>query len=765
MATPSPFTQNVMNIDPRQFPGLFIWNDAQNVTGTNGSALTSNVWENRAATLNYNTYASSCSTTARYSTNTLNGYPVMDFLTTNIYIFNCNAVVAPTDITMLFITRNTGTQANSRRILQGSNVNILYGYWGGYKNALFLNGTPSILNTAPAILSDNNWDLYSLQRSQKGPYFWSWFGSNVSIGGSSSTPFSGLAINTGTAPGETTACQVAELLVYSNALLPEQVRALEGYLAWKWGLQSNLPSYHPFVSSVSFCKVTRPLDLTNAPSTWFDASYSKNIVASGNTITTWTSLGCNAMTLTQGNASAPFVQTGVNTLNGYNVVYWPQASWLSTNSFQAFSQTKSQFGIIQPLFVNSTYPYISYQTQNNNNNRNSGLTFSIAGGGGGSNLCAIGASGIANTVAFWTTTAPSNSWLFFSIVDAQNTTYNNGTENGSNRTLATNTVATYGNIAGALSYNFGGVGASVGYNTSYNMGEFLEYDYDTSSAERQMIEGYIAWKWGQTSLLPAAHPFKSLQSTTPVFNPLNINTSNTTSVGRGTLQCVLWMDAAQDATANGVSVTSLADRSGSGYTITNVAGNTITKTVPGLNGLPVFNFGANRMTIASFIWRTKFTCFFVTQANAGQFLYSQFTAGAYNNYVFGGNNALASLNNNATGNVVDSVTALGTSVTGTGWNIFVFGFNNGTTGTPYRINGTARATNTFTTTADTNVTAALFINGNGTGQFDTSQVAEILHYNDNLTLAQCQKIEGYLAWKWGLVGNLPNAHPYKIAPP
>ena len=28
-----------------------------------------------------------------------------------------------------------------------------------------------------------------------------------------------------------------------------------------------------------------------------------------------------------------------------------------------------------------------------------------------------------------------------------------------------------------------------------------------------------------------------------------------------------------------------------------------------------------------------------------------------------------------------------------------------------------------------------------------------------------QKIEGYLAWKWGLVANLPASHPYKLKPP
>ena len=35
----------------------------------------------------------------------------------------------------------------------------------------------------------------------------------------------------------------------------------------------------------------------------------------------------------------------------------------------------------------------------------------------------------------------------------------------------------------------------------------------------------------------------------------------------------------------------------------------------------------------------------------------------------------------------------------------------------------------------------------------------------NITTDTQQKIQGYLAWKWGTEGNLPTGHPYKSAPP
>lgn len=44
-------------------------------------------------------------------------------------------------------------------------------------------------------------------------------------------------------------------------------------------------------------------------------------------------------------------------------------------------------------------------------------------------------------------------------------------------------------------------------------------------------------------------------------------------------------------------------------------------------------------------------------------------------------------------------------------------------------------------------------------------LGEIVAVSDVLSTADRQKIEGYLAWKWGLEANLPAGHPYKSTPP
>jgi hypothetical protein len=51
-----------------------------------------------------------------------------------------------------------------------------------------------------------------------------------------------------------------------------------------------------------------------------------------------------------------------------------------------------------------------------------------------------------------------------------------------------------------------------------------------------------------------------------------------------------------------------------------------------------------------------------------------------------------------------------------------------------------------------------------TNQLDGT-IGELLMYTGNSTDSEVEKIEGYLAWKWGLEGSLPASHPYKSEKP
>lgn len=51
------------------------------------------------------------------------------------------------------------------------------------------------------------------------------------------------------------------------------------------------------------------------------------------------------------------------------------------------------------------------------------------------------------------------------------------------------------------------------------------------------------------------------------------------------------------------------------------------------------------------------------------------------------------------------------------------------------------------------------------GSYGIGDIAEIVIIDQTDNTTQRQKMEGYLAWKWGLEGDLPNDHPYKNAAP
>ncbi len=51
------------------------------------------------------------------------------------------------------------------------------------------------------------------------------------------------------------------------------------------------------------------------------------------------------------------------------------------------------------------------------------------------------------------------------------------------------------------------------------------------------------------------------------------------------------------------------------------------------------------------------------------------------------------------------------------------------------------------------------------GDYYQGMIYEVLVFNPGLSLDRRQKIEGYLAHKWGVSGSLDAGHPYKGSPP
>ena len=106
--------------------------------------------------------------------------------------------------------------------------------------------------------------------------------------------------------------------------------------------------------------------------------------------------------------------------------------------------------------------------------------------------------------------------------------------------------------------------------------------------------------------------------------------------------------------------------------------------------------------------------------------------------------------------------------------IATVGRNGGTNGNGGTITVTAtgpsqptyitQATQTWSTDE---VTSRIQIGGkqqDGPG-WANAHIGEVIVCNADLSTEDRQKLEGYLAWKWGLESNLPVGHPYKTTPP
>ncbi len=93
--------------------------------------------------------------------------------------------------------------------------------------------------------------------------------------------------------------------------------------------------------------------------------------------------------------------------------------------------------------------------------------------------------------------------------------------------------------------------------------------------------------------------------------------------------------------------------------------------------------------------------------------------------------------------------------------IFQYEFDGTTLGA--RLTGGTAATVAATQT-DAFDTVGLTLGRQNNLYFD-GRMMEVLIYDSALSTTNRQNVEGYLAWKWGLVSKLPAGHPYKSAPP
>jgi hypothetical protein len=117
---------------------------------------------------------------------------------------------------------------------------------------------------------------------------------------------------------------------------------------------------------------------------------------------------------------------------------------------------------------------------------------------------------LANNVTDAAVSSNGNSYplRLMAYTETSNTVLNsfvNGNTGSTNSGTSTRTNTCQGFGVGA---NFIGTSPSGATSVSYTH-EILVYNRVLTTFQRQYIEGYLAWKWGIQSTLPAGHPYKN----------------------------------------------------------------------------------------------------------------------------------------------------------------------------------------------------------------------------------------------------------------
>jgi hypothetical protein len=750
---------NVPFFGPRQVPGLVLWLDASDSTTVSLSNNNVTRWNDKSGRNNNATPFGTGSPT--YSSNSIVFTGTQAFATTlqslmsNQSGFAIVRYSSAAKINIISVNRTSGTaaiqqiiQTNVQRITIYGGSNIATGATLTQNTMLLYNYTFSA--TSNAFLYVNG----SQTGTSTGPYNFTGAGT-INIGGYDSTP------------GEGFVGSMNEILLYSNVLTTSQRQQVEGHLAWKWGLQANLPAGHPYrfnsqqtlypftTIQTPFINIIKPYYSDFSPRSisgcrlWLDAADATTITLSNGTVAQWTDKSGLSNNATQAvGSNQPGYSNSFVSLNGVNQFFNVNLDFLAGVSHNSFIVLR---------------------------NFNFTNIYGAATGGLGANSLHIGFNSAgAYRMNYWgndlypaiTANYKVNQVNLLNFNWVNNTGKiiyaNGGLEISSNQPGIIGTMAGGGRI--------GNVANSTGvFNPAFinaNIYEMIIYTGTLTTNQRQQIEGYLASKWGILGSLASSNPFRG-NIRKLIFPNIDISRPPVYSVSRNNVRwiptqisgCALWLDAADRAgiTLTGSNITNVNDKSGQNVVLSNATGFSYATNI--FNGkYPSFynpNGGFARGTTArlgqnaSFAIGVPFTVFFVghdiTTSDFGYIIDSG-PSGLNRPYIY--DPRLITLFGN-------------TGITQTARSPFqgCSQFYNSPT---MFVNGssayTAGSLTAFTTGGIT-VGNRFSLNEAWPGH-----ICEIIIYNRSIITRERQQVEGYLAYKWGLRSLLPANHPYKNIP-
>jgi len=709
-------SKNIWGFDPRSVPGCSLWLDAADSSTITGTTTVTQ-WRDKSGNVRHLGVGSG---TTSYSSNAIQ--------LANSYMFVTSAVNL-TNLCVFIVAKTTGGY-NQTVFVGRPNSSFDYtsvdgfGFYMDSQSVIRFYGTSSGGQYSTFNVNTSTPQLFSFQSS--GTSISAWYNGNSQTGGtlgsSRTSTAQGFAIgaswngSTSSYDNIIVNASLYEIIVFNSDVTTSQRQQVEGYLSHKWGLNGYYDSSIPL--SIPGCQFW--LDGADPAATGVTPS-------NGATVSTWVDKSGNGY-----NATAAPSRTAGTYSTSFRAVNFPTSTTGYITSYSAAPTNETMF-----VVFNNPSPSQA------NNILIGGVQGARSLGAGHTNPGGTGSVGNLNTQVNW-------------LASTGGGTYTSGTTvlTTSQFTTSTNTISLNGGTAasgGAPGFTAGrvtylGVDATNGsyYYVGYAM-EILFYNSVLNTTQRQSIEGYLARKWGLTSMysaLPSIHPFSSIRPHLRTFQPTDIP------------GCQLWLDAADTSTLvlSGSNVTQWNDKSGNGRN------GTLFQNYPTYTTNRV-NFNGTQGLATSLSPSTNIESGFVicgfTSVSSVNTLIGSFVS-ENGGRQFRVNNAIQTIKQD-----IVAVLTSGTSLENNTTYLCEY-VNNGTTLTHY-LNGNSYASGgSVTYTAGGNITSIGYrSNNNGYNEGLYGYIQEVLIFSTALTTSQRQQVEGYLAHKWGLTTPIPSTHPFK----
>ena len=358
--------KNTLAFDPRSISGLQLWLDAADANTLTLSASSVSQWRDKSTNL----YVFTSPSPPVSGVNKINGLNVItnqgsQYLQITNYSQNFTTctffvVMTPTgtfttwDFLGIFMssTTNPGVAGSPYFYIEllGSSSPNRYTFTTSVKGGAGFGG-----DLGSASISGNTYLLSGFVTGNTATHFQNLNGSvfpsyNYSSGsGALSNNLSGVTMYLAGYPGITKSGQYAEIVMFNRILSQSEYQQVEGYLAWKWGLNASLPTSHslknqiaPFPYTITAVKTKNTafpyLDPRSIPgcALWLDAADLSTLTyASGSNVSIWKDKTANiqaqhlttAMAQVRNASSTGATNYPVSgySINGVNALYFNQS--------------------------------------------------------------------------------------------------------------------------------------------------------------------------------------------------------------------------------------------------------------------------------------------------------------------------------------------------------------------------------------------------------------------------------------------------------